>query len=167
MDKQLTSPLLIEPVGRATKLSPQATFTSLQSFLGTLQPSPARTQLERLADALGVETGAIEPSEEARREAERVAARAKARAERRAEREAARKAAEEAELEAAVEDEDAEENEAAHERFAEAEDEAEEEGLGQANFDDVEGMEDRGDVEYGDVPESDHDEPDNEVDMDE
>ncbi|WOO79498.1 uncharacterized protein LOC62_02G003021 [Vanrija pseudolonga] len=165
MDKQLTSPLLIEPVGRATKLSPQATFTSLQSFLGTLQPSPARTQLERLADALGVETGAIAPSEEARREAERVAARAKARAERRAEREAARKAAEEAELEAAVEDEG--DNEAAHERFVEAEDEAEEEGLGQANFDDVEGMEDRGDVEYGDVPESDHDEPDNEVDMDE
>ncbi|TXT04277.1 hypothetical protein VHUM_04275 [Vanrija humicola] len=164
MDKQLNSPLLIEPVGRATKLSPQATFTSLQSFLGSLQPSPARTQLERLADALGVETGAIAPSEEARREAERVAARAKARAERRAAREAARKAAEEAELEAAVEEGD---DDAAHQRFVEAEDEAEEEGLGQANFDDVEGMEDRGDVEYGDVPESDQDEPDNEVAMEE
>lgn len=156
MDKQLSAPLLIEPVGRATKLTTSQTFAHLQRFTASLAPSPARTQLERLTDALGVETGAIEPSEGERREAERAAARAAARAERRAKREAeaaAAAAASQKELEGVIEAEDA----------AAAEDEAEEEGLGVGGFGEEEGMEDRGDVEYGDVPEDDEDEPDNEA----
>lgn len=157
MDKQLAAPLLLEPVGRATKLSAADTFAHLQRFTTTLVPSPAKTQLERLADALGVEIGAIEPSEGERREAERAAERAAARAERRAKREA--EAAEEAaaaekELEGAIEGEEE----------APFEDAAEEEGLGVGGFAGDDAMEDRGDVEYGDVPSDDDDEPDNEDD---
>lgn len=155
MDKQLSAPLLIEPIGAAKKLSAAETFGYLQNFTGSLVASPARTQLERLADALGVEIGAIEPSEGERREAERAAARAQARAERRAKREA-----EAAEAAAAASKEL--EGEIDAEEGAADEDYAEEEGLGVGGFPGEEGMEDRGDVEYGDVPEDDDDEPDNE-----
>lgn len=155
MDKQLSSPLIIESVGPATKLTTKQTFSHLQQFVEGLAPSPAKTQLERLADALGVEAGAIAPSEGEAREKKREAERSAARKLRRETREAERAAAEAAskdDLEAAIE---------AEER-AEEEDEAEEEGMGVGDFDDAERMDDRGDVEYGDVPEDDEDEPDNE-----
>ncbi|RSH84360.1 uncharacterized protein EHS24_005880 [Apiotrichum porosum] len=142
MDKPLNSPLLIEPIGRPTKLSPAATFSHLQNFLVALPPSPSRTQLERLADALGVETGAIAPSEGERREAERIAARNAARAERRAKREAERIAAE------------AEEAAKLEQQLEEDDEEEEEDGEA------FEGDETMGDIEYGDVPD-DEDEPDN------
>ncbi|EJT47117.1 hypothetical protein A1Q2_02091 [Trichosporon asahii var. asahii CBS 8904] len=155
MEKQLNSPLLIEQVGRSTTITPKQTYTQLSHFLAGLAPSPARTQLERLTDSLGVEVGAIAPSEGERREAERVEARNKARAEkreakRRAEEEAAAEASQmlEAEIEAEAE--------------AEVSDEEGEGGLGVGGFPGDETMDDRGDVEYGDVPEDDEDEPDNE-----
>ena len=149
MDKPLTSPLLIEQIGRPTKLSPSATFAHLQNFLVSLDASPSKTQLERLADALGVEIGAIEPSEGERREAERAAAIAAARAERRKRKEEERAAAEAAksqEMEDALE--------------AQADDDDDE--MGDNNFEGDQTMDDRGDVEYGDVPDEDEDEPDNE-----
>lgn len=159
MDKQLSPPLLIEPIGPPTKLSTKQTFSHLQQFVEGLAPSPAKTQLERLADALGVETGAIAASEGERREKKREAERAAVRAERRRTREA-EKAKAEAEAEAA----DKEALEAAIEAEAnvDEEDEAEEEGMGVGDFGDGERMDDRGDVEYGDVPDDDEDEPDNE-----
>lgn len=149
MDKALESPLLIESVGRPQKLSSKETFAHLQNFLVSLDASPSKTQLERLADALGVEVGAIAPSEGERREAERAAAIAAARAEKKKRKEEERIAAEEAmkaELEAAVE--------------AAPEDDDEE--MGRDDFEGDQTMDDRGDVEYGDVPEDDEDEPDNE-----
>ncbi|BEJ13346.1 hypothetical protein CspHIS471_0305200 [Cutaneotrichosporon sp. HIS471] len=156
MEKQLSPPLLIEPLGPPTKISARQTFTHLSTFVEHLPPSPQRTQLERLADALGVQVGAIAPSEGEAREKKREAERAAARAERRRTREAARVAEEEAEAKA---DKDA--LEAAIEGEAEAEAEDEEEEMGQ-NLGDGPIMDDRGDFEYGDVPEDDEDEPDNE-----
>jgi hypothetical protein len=155
MDKPLTSPLLIEQVGRPTKLTPSATFAHLQNFLVSLDPSPSKTQLERLGDALGVEVGAIEPSEGERREAERSAAIAAARAERRRkkeEEERAAAAAAAAGTDAALE--------SALEAQAEAEDDDDE--MGENDFEGDQTMDDRGDVEYGDAPDEDEDEPDNE-----
>ncbi|CAK9783406.1 hypothetical protein CC85DRAFT_325258 [Cutaneotrichosporon oleaginosum] len=155
MERQLTAPLRIEPLGPPTKISTKQTYTHLAQFVDHLAPSPARTQLERLADALGVEVGAIAASEGEAREKKREAERAAARAERRRTREAVRVAEAEAEakadkdaLEAAIEGEEA------------PEDEGEEMG---ENFGDGPTMDDRGDVEYGDVPEDDEDEPDNET----
>jgi hypothetical protein len=148
MDKPLTSPLLIEQVGRPTKLSPSATFAHLQNFLVALDAGPSKTQLERLADALGVEVGAIEPSEGERREAERAAALAAARAERKLRKEEERAAAEAAQNK---ETEDALEAEA-------DEDEME---MGENTFEGDQTMDDRGDIEYGDAVDDDNDEPDN------
>ncbi|ORY25821.1 hypothetical protein BCR39DRAFT_278289 [Naematelia encephala] len=150
MDRQLTSPLLITPLGPPTKLSASQTFHQLNTFLQTLPSSPARTQLERLADSLGVETGAIAPSEGDRREADRRAKKAAARLERRQAREALEREMEVDGLEHQVEglegdgdgDEDMEE--------------------GAVAVEGEQGMDDRGDVEYGDLPEDeDDDEPDN------
>lgn len=155
MEKQLNSPLLIEQVGRATTITPKQTYTHLSSFLASLPASPARTQLERLTDALGVEVGAIAPSEGERREQERLEARSKARAEKRE----AKRIAEEA---AAAEASQMLDAEIEAEAEAEVTDEEGEEGLGVGGFAGDETMDDRGDVEYGDVPEDDEDEPDNE-----
>lgn len=155
MEKQLNSPLLIEQVGRSTTITPKQTYTQLSHFLSTLAASPARTQLERLTDSLGVEVGAIAPSEGERREAERIEARNKARAEKR---EAKRRAEEEAAAEASK----ALDAELEAEAEAEVSDEEGEGGLGVGGFPGDETMDDRGDVEYGDVPEDDDDEPDNE-----
>lgn len=155
MEKQLNSPLLIEQVGRATPITSKQTYTQLSHFLSSLGPSPARTQLERLTDALGVEVGAIAPSEGERREQERVEARNKARAEKR---EAKRKAEEEAAAQASQ----MLDAEIEAEAEAEVSDEEGEGGLGVGGFPGDETMDDRGDVEYGDVPEDDEDEPDNE-----
>jgi hypothetical protein len=152
MEKQLSPPLLIEPLGPPTKISTRDTYTHLTRFVEHLPPSPQRTQLERLADALGVEVGLIAPSEGEAREKKREAERAAVRLERRRTREAARAAEAEADAQA---DKDA--LEAAIE--GDGDDEVE---MGE-NFGDGPTMDDRGDVEYGDVPEDDEDEPDNEA----
>lgn len=157
MEKQLNSPLLIEQVGRSTPITPKQTYTQLSAFLASVQPSPARTQLERLADALGVEVGAIAPSEGERREAERVEARNAARA-------ARREARLKAEQEAATEASQMLDAELEAEHEAEVSDEEGETGLGRGGFPGDETMDDRGDVEYGDVPDDDSDEPDNNED---
>ncbi|WWD16665.1 hypothetical protein CI109_101095 [Kwoniella shandongensis] len=150
MDRQLKSPLLIETIGKPTKLSSKDTFAHLQNFLHSLPPCPSRTQLERLTDALGVEIGSILPAEGERREAERVAARAAARAERRRVREIEEEERKREEMEGMVEglEEDEEEDGELENGAVEAEGE--------------EQMDDRGDVEYGDVVDEDEDEPDNE-----
>lgn len=83
MDRQLVSPLLIRPLGKPTKMSLGTTYQHLTQFLPDIPLGPARTQLERLTDALGVETGAIAPSEGDRREAERRQERARRIAEKR------------------------------------------------------------------------------------
>ncbi|GMK56621.1 hypothetical protein CspeluHIS016_0304610 [Cutaneotrichosporon spelunceum] len=161
MDKQLSAPLLIEPLGPPTKISTRKTFTHLSTFVEHLPPSPQRTQLERLADALGVEVGAIAPSEGEAREKKREAERAAARLERRRTREAARAAEAAAAEDLREADKDALEAAIEGEAAAEDEDAEEEEGLG-GNLGEGPIMDDRGDVEYGDVPEDDQDEPDNE-----
>ena len=148
MDRQLESPILITPVGSAKKLSASDTYGQINSFIINLPFSPARTQLERLADALGVETGNIAPSEGDRREAGRREEKALARAERRKKKEEERALEEKAEMEAAVEGLEGEEREE-----------------GGAEFEDEQDINDRGDVEYGDDVEDDDDEPDNEQRM--
>jgi hypothetical protein len=153
MEKQLTSPLLITDLCAPTPLSSKLTYSHLQSFLETLPLGPSRTQLERLNDALGVDTGLILPAEGERREAERSAAKLQAKEERRSKREAERKKLEEEEmdgLEGAVEDD------------GEAAEDGDVEAVGEGEAD----MDERGDVEYGDAEEDDEDEPDNEVDVD-
>jgi len=149
MDRQLQSHLLIQPIGKLTRLTTSQTFTQLGDFLITLPPSPARTQLERLTDALGVEIGLIAPSEGERRETQRKAAKSTARAERRRVREAVRKDEERAGMEGVVEG---------------FEGEGEEMEEGAVGLEGEEGMDEQGDVEYGDVVdrEEDGDEPDNE-----
>ena len=151
MDRQLQSHLLIQPIGKLTRLTTSQTFTQLGDFLITLPPSPARTQLERLTDALGVEIGLIAPSEGERRETQRKAAKSTARAERRRVREAVRKDEERAGMEGVVEG-------------FEGEGEGEEMEEGAVGLEGEEGMDEQGDVEYGDVVdrEEDGDEPDNE-----
>ncbi|WVQ73810.1 hypothetical protein IAR50_003391 [Cryptococcus sp. DSM 104548] len=150
MDRQLESRLLIESISKPTKLSSKDTYAHLQNFLLSLPVSPQRTQLERLTDALGVEVGQIDIGEGERREAEREAKRLEARAERRRKREEEEEARKQAELEGAVEGLEEDEEEGDMENGA----------VGQEG---EQGMEDRGDVEYGDVPNEDgDDEPDNE-----
>lgn len=173
MDRQLIPPLLITPLTNPTNLSPNQTLSHLTAFLTSLPPSsPSRTQLERLADSLGVELGLIASSEGDRREAERLILRARVRRERRRKREEEVRERErererlELELELEVE---------GGYRLGEGDGEGvgegeEQEGQGQgmeegaAQFDGEEEMDDRGDVEYGDVDEreEDEDEPDNE-----
>ncbi|WVQ78780.1 hypothetical protein IAT38_000871 [Cryptococcus sp. DSM 104549] len=153
MDRQLKSRLLIEPISAPTKLSSKDTFAHLQNFLHSLAPSPSRTQLERLTDALGVEVGVILPAEGERREAEREAAKQEARRERRRKREEEEEERRREELEGAVEGLEDEEE------VGEDDGEMENGAVGQ---DGEEGMDDRGDVEYGDVVREDEDEPDNE-----
>ena len=151
MDRQLDSPLLIRPLGHPKKLNSGDTYQSLTRFMLDLPLSPARTQLERLTDALGVENGFIEASEGEAREKKRREEKAAARAERRRLREA----------EAAAQEEEERENlDAEIEGLGEEADGDVEEGAVQ--FEGEEGMDDRGDVEYGDVEEDDDDEPDNE-----
>jgi len=151
MDRQLQSPLLITPVEAPIRLTSSQTFAQLNTFLTTLPASPARTQLERLADALGVEIGAIAQSEGDRREAERRAAIAAARAEKRRREEEAKREKERA-------------DEAVINRMVEALDgnDGEEMEEGAVGFEGDEGMDDRGDVEYGDLPDEDEDEADQE-----
>ncbi|KAK8861430.1 hypothetical protein IAR55_002249 [Kwoniella newhampshirensis] len=159
MDRQLKSPLLIETIGKPTKLSSKDTFAHLQNFLSSLPACPSRTQLERLTDALGVEIGSILPAEGERREAERVAARSEARAERRRLREIEEEERKKEEMDGMVED--LEEDDV-------GEGEQEEQGgdgeleNGAVEIEGEEQMDDRGDVEYGDVVDEDEDEPDNE-----
>ena len=143
MDRQLQSPLLITRIGSTSTLTPAQTYTQLGTFLHTLPPSPARTQLERLTDALGVEIGLIAPSEGDRREAGRIAAKTAARSERRRLRKAARRE----EMGAAIEGVSG----------GEMED-------GAVSFEGEKRMDEKGDVEYDDVSqrEEDEDEPDNE-----
>ncbi|WVF67093.1 hypothetical protein IAT40_001838 [Kwoniella sp. CBS 6097] len=147
MDKQLQSPLLIETIGQPLKLSAKDTFAHLQNFLFSLESSPSKTQLERLTDALGVEIGQILPAEGERREAERKEARAAAKAERRRLRALKEEEERQAEMEGLVEG-------------LEGEVEGDlENGAVEADGEEV--MDDRGDVEYGDVVDEDEDEPDN------
>lgn len=150
MDRQLRSPLLIESIASHTKLTASQTYAHLGNFLSTLPPSPARTQLERLTDALGVETGLIAPSEGDRREAERLALRSEARAKKRKARESAKHQEELEGMEGVVEG-------------LEGEGEGEAMDEGGVGFEGEEGMDDKGDVEYEDVAsrEEDEDEPDN------
>ncbi|RSH94509.1 hypothetical protein EHS25_004312 [Saitozyma podzolica] len=153
MDRQLTSPLLITPVSAPTKLSSKQTFIQLQHFLSSLPSGPSRSQLERLTDSLGVEIGAILPSEVEKREAERFADRARRRAEKRKRRQEEREREEREGMEGMVEglEEDG---------FGGADEEMEE---GAVDFEGEQEIGDRGDVEYGDVvDEEDEDEPDNE-----
>lgn len=137
MDTPSTSPLLITPLGAAHKPTSKQTYDYLHAFLDTLPTSTARTQLERLTDAIGVEIGAIEVSEGERREAERL----RERMMRRAEKKRKREEDEKRELEAELEEEEVVE-------------EADQEGAG---LDDD--IDDGGDVEYGDLV-NDEDEPD-------
>ncbi|WVQ94530.1 hypothetical protein IAU59_001609 [Kwoniella sp. CBS 9459] len=152
MDKQLQSPLLIETIGQPHKLSAKDTFAHLQNFLFSLESSPSKTQLERLTDALGVEIGQILPAEGERREAERKEARAAAKAERRRLRALKEEEERQAEMEGLVEGLEGE---------VEGGEDLEN-GAVEAEGEEV--MDDRGDVEYGDVVDEDEDEPDNDDD---
>jgi len=163
-----------------TSLSAHQTHSHLSAFLASIPASPARTQLERLTDSLGVDLGFIAPSEGDRREAERAAARSKARGERKRRREEEERRAREEEMggmegwvegladrdegEEKVEygNEPLEGGEGAERRDGgdeDADEDLEEGGVGAPGEHD---MEDRGDVEYGDEQGEDEDEPDNE-----
>jgi hypothetical protein len=157
MDRHLVSPLLIQPLSAPTKFSSSQTYSQLHQFLAHLPASPARTQLERLTDALGVDIGAIAPGEGERREAERV----KERMERRAERRRRKEEEERERLAGLIEDGD----EDAHiDGVMEGEEEdGDMENVGLQMEGEGE-MDDRGDVEYGDVLDEDEDEPDNQED---
>jgi hypothetical protein len=131
------SPILITSLGAPHKPTTKQTYDYLHAFLETIPSSTARTQLERLTDAIGVDIGAIAAGEGERREAERI----RVRMERRAERKRVKEEDEKRELEGLLEDDKEEE-------FQEEE--------GAALEDD---LEDGGDVEYGDNI-VDEDEPD-------
>jgi hypothetical protein len=149
MDRQLQSPLLITTIDKPKRLKPADVYTTLSGFIEDLPWSPARTQLERLNDAIGVEIGRIQPSEGEAREKKRREEKLAARAERRRAREAEAAANEQDDIAAQVE------------ALGEDEDEGEMEE-GAVGFEGEEGMEDRGDVEYGDAEvDEDEDEPDN------
>ena len=159
MDRQLESPLLLIPGDNAKALNNKSTYKALSHFVQNLAPScPARNQLERLTDALGVDIGVIQQSEGEAREKKRRDEKMAAKAERRRIREAEAAALEAEDLEAQVE---GLEGDDADEEVAEGEGEGMEEGA--VGFDDdEEDMGDRGDVEYGDVEQDeDEDEPDN------
>ena len=142
MYRQLQPPLLIEPIASAEKLTSSETYDHLGAFLLSLPPSPARTQLERLTDALGVEIGAIAPSEGDRREAQRLVSKP----ETRRMQESAPRRAEAGGMAGGVEGLEGEEMEE-----------------GAVGVEGEEGMDEKGDVEYGGVAEreGDEDEPDN------
>lgn len=131
------SPILITSLGAPHKPTTKQTYDYLHAFLETIPSSTARTQLERLTDAIGVDIGAIAAGEGERREAERL----KLRMERRAEKKRVKEEEEKKELEGMVEQE-------LEAQFQEEE--------GAALEDD---LEDGGDVEYGDNI-VDEDEPD-------
>lgn len=150
MDRQLESRILLESISKPTKLSAKDTYAHLKNFVHSLPHTPVRTQVDRLADALGVEIGAIAPEEGDRRESLREAERAAAREARRKKREEAEEQRRKAEMENAIE---------GLEGDNEEDGEMENGAVGQ---DGEEGMDDRGDVEYGDVVDDDDDEPDNE-----
>lgn len=141
MDTPSSSPILITPLGAAHKPTSKQTYDYLHAFLETLPTSTARTQLERLTDAIGVEIGAIAAGEGERREAERLRERMARRAEKKRKREDEEKRQLEAELEDEVDE-------------VAGEEEGEQEGA--ALNDD---LDDGGDVEYGDLV-NDEDEPD-------
>lgn len=122
MDTPTSSPILITPLGAAHKPTSKQTYDYLHAFIDTLPASTARTQLERLTDAIGVEIGAIAAGEEERREAERLREKMNRRAEKKRKREEEEKRQMEAELEYDEED-------------------------GAAGLND--GSDDGGDVEYG------------------
>lgn len=145
MDTPSQSPILITPLGAAHKPTSKQTYDYLHAFLDTLPTSTARTQLERLTDAIGVEIGAIAAGEGERREAERL----RERMARRAEKKRKREDEEKRQLEADLELEGDDEGEA-------GDDEIEGEQEGAALNDD---LDDGGDVEYGDLV-NDEDEPD-------
>lgn len=147
MSRQLESQALITPVAKSMPLSARQTYEQLGTFLSTLPLSPARTQLERLADSLGVEAGLIAPSESSRRETKRKEERAAAKAERRRRRAQAAEAAEKEGMEGVVEE------------LEEREDE-----MGRS---DGGGGEREDDIEYGDVVDEDgEDQPDRQMDED-
>lgn len=144
MDTPSSSPILITPLGAAHKPTTKQTYDYLHAFLETIPTSTARTQLERLTDAIGVEIGAIAAGEGERREAERL----RERMARRAEKKRKREDDEKRQLEAELEDE--------------AEDQGEEvEGEGDEGAALNDDLDDGGDVEYGDLV-NDEDEPDEE-----
>ncbi|WVO24138.1 uncharacterized protein IAS62_005502 [Cryptococcus decagattii] len=150
MDRQLESRVLLESISKPTKLSSKDTYAHLKNFVHSLPHTPVRTQVDRLADALGVEIGAIAPEEGDRREGLREAERAAAREARRKKREEEEEQRRKAEMDSAIE---------GLEGDNEEDGEMENGAVGQ---DGEEGMDDRGDVEYGDVVDEDEDEPDNE-----
>lgn len=150
MDRQLESRVLLESISKPTKLSSKDTYAHLKNFVHSLPHTPVRTQVDRLADALGVEIGTIAPEEGDRREGLREAERAAAREARRKKREEEEEQRRKAEMDSAIE---------GLEGDNEEDGEMENGAVGQ---DGEEGMDDRGDVEYGDVVDEDEDEPDNE-----
>jgi hypothetical protein len=126
------SPILITPLGAPHKPTTKQTYDYLHAFLESIPSSTARTQLERLTDAIGVDIGAIAAGEGERREAERL----RMKMERRAEKKRLKEEEEKREMEGLLEDEP-------------QVDQLEEE----------DDLEDGGDVEYGDTI-RDEDEPD-------
>lgn len=161
MDRQLVSPLLISTIDTPRDVKPHDAHTVLSTFTQNLPAGSSRTQLERLMDAIGVEIGVLQPAEGEAKERVRRAAKAAAKAERRRAREEEARQLEQDDLEAEVEGltEDAGHN-------ADIRDEEDGEmDSGAVGFESEEGMDDRGDVEYGDVvpseEEDDVDEPDN------
>jgi hypothetical protein len=135
------SPILITSIGAPHKPTTKQTYDYLHAFLESIPTSTARTQLERLTDAIGVDIGAIAAGEGERREAERL----RIRMERRAEKKRLREEEEKREMEGLLEDQ--------HDQLEEEE--------GAVLEDD---LEDGGDIEYGDAV-RDEDEPDQDDDM--
>jgi hypothetical protein len=64
MDRPLTPPIFLRPVTKPTRLTHTEAYHQLTSFLHVQSvssiPSTQRTQLTRLVDALGVQTGLID-----------------------------------------------------------------------------------------------------------
>ena len=152
MDRQLTSPPLITTLSQPKRLKPSESYKTLESFLDTVPYSSGiKAQLERLTDSLGVESGFIQIDESIKREEKRRAERLLVRAEKRRIREEEAKKSELENLDHVVEN------------LAEDDDDLEGDmENGGVGFQDESGMQDRGDVEYGDVEkEEDEDEPDN------
>ncbi|ORX36279.1 hypothetical protein BD324DRAFT_628152 [Kockovaella imperatae] len=154
MDRQLEPPLLIRTVGHAHRISTLDTYNHLSSFIMHLPPSTSRTQIERVTDALGVECGVVDVTEEERREKERARRREEKRKLKRLQREAE---AAEAEAAEASEKEGAQVEEEEERKDVLDEEDEMEGGVGDGDVT----MDDRGDVEYGDVVDEDEDEPDN------
>ena len=137
------SPILITPIGAPHKPTTKQTYDYLHAFLETIPSSTARTQLERLTDAIGVDIGAIAAGEGERREAERL----RVKMARRAEKKRLKEEEEKREMEGLLEGEEPVEE-------IQGENEVDEDA---AALDDD--LDDGGDVEYGDNV-RDEDEPD-------